>query len=223
MTVAAAGLKLYSEEEQAKFRRMTVVWGITVLLLLPVLALLGYFMRLYQWRLSGNAGGMVLCGSDAAFSRNGRHVVCGLDGWCELFASKIHASQLRGFQIQLLGNAARSCAVDRLHVGWIVWNGMVFPLSPASLFAGCLGSLGYFYFFRSAGHPRGFVDHLDVGHSPCHRPALFVEDRARLELLHGNARARGTAGHTDHDRQSDCGRRGFCGRRASFRRNINAW
>jgi hypothetical protein len=27
---------------------MTVIWGITVLLLLPVLTLLGYFMRLFQ-------------------------------------------------------------------------------------------------------------------------------------------------------------------------------
>ena len=48
MTSAAAKFEVYGEREQAKFRRMTVVWGITVLLLLPVLALLGYFMRLYQ-------------------------------------------------------------------------------------------------------------------------------------------------------------------------------
>jgi cytochrome c oxidase subunit I len=48
MANVTAALEVYSGEEQAKFRRMTVVWGITVLLLLPVLALLGYFMRLYQ-------------------------------------------------------------------------------------------------------------------------------------------------------------------------------
>jgi hypothetical protein len=48
MASAAAEFEAYSEPEQDDFRRMTVVWGITVLLLLPVLALLGYFMRLYQ-------------------------------------------------------------------------------------------------------------------------------------------------------------------------------
>jgi heme/copper-type cytochrome/quinol oxidase subunit 1 len=48
MATATAKLQLYSEEERGNFRRMTVVWGITVLLLLPVLALLGYFMRLFQ-------------------------------------------------------------------------------------------------------------------------------------------------------------------------------
>lgn len=48
MTAAAADPGLWGEAELAKFRRMTLVWGITVLLLLPILALLGYFMRLYQ-------------------------------------------------------------------------------------------------------------------------------------------------------------------------------
>jgi cytochrome c oxidase subunit 1 len=48
MTSATAEFEVYREGEQARFRRMTVVWGITVVLLLPVLASLGYFMRLYQ-------------------------------------------------------------------------------------------------------------------------------------------------------------------------------
>jgi cytochrome c oxidase subunit I len=39
---------VYGETEARNFRRMTVIWGVTVLLLLPILALLGYFMRLFQ-------------------------------------------------------------------------------------------------------------------------------------------------------------------------------
>ena len=46
MTAAAAEPGLWSEAELGKFRRMTLVWGVTVLLLLPILALLGYFMCL---------------------------------------------------------------------------------------------------------------------------------------------------------------------------------
>ena len=48
MAVPATATPLLSEVETLKFRRMTLIWGITVLLLLPVLAALGYFMRLYQ-------------------------------------------------------------------------------------------------------------------------------------------------------------------------------
>lgn len=46
--MAIAATTLYGESELRSFRRMTLVWGVTVLLLLPILALLGYFMRLYQ-------------------------------------------------------------------------------------------------------------------------------------------------------------------------------
>jgi cytochrome c oxidase subunit I len=46
--MSTAAHMLLSEAELAKFRRMTVVWAITALLLLPILALLGYFMRLFQ-------------------------------------------------------------------------------------------------------------------------------------------------------------------------------
>lgn len=46
MTAAAAEPGLWSEAELGKFRRMALVWGITVLLLLPILALLGYCMCL---------------------------------------------------------------------------------------------------------------------------------------------------------------------------------
>ena len=46
--MATPATALYSELETRNFRRMTVIWGVTVLLLLPILALLGYFMRLFQ-------------------------------------------------------------------------------------------------------------------------------------------------------------------------------
>jgi cytochrome c oxidase subunit I len=46
--MATAANALYGESDRRKFSRLTVIWGITVLLLLPVLALLGYFMRLFQ-------------------------------------------------------------------------------------------------------------------------------------------------------------------------------
>jgi cytochrome c oxidase subunit I len=46
--MAAVTNALYGELDIRKFRRMTVIWGATVLLLLPILALLGYFMRLFQ-------------------------------------------------------------------------------------------------------------------------------------------------------------------------------
>jgi len=46
--MATATSDLYGESEIRRFRRLTVIWGITVVLLLPVLALLGYFMRLFQ-------------------------------------------------------------------------------------------------------------------------------------------------------------------------------
>ncbi len=39
---------LWSEGDLNKFRRMTLIWGATVLLLLPILASLGYFMRMFQ-------------------------------------------------------------------------------------------------------------------------------------------------------------------------------
>ena len=46
--MATPATVLYSEPEIRNFRRMTVIWGVTVLLLLPILACLGYFMRLYR-------------------------------------------------------------------------------------------------------------------------------------------------------------------------------
>ena len=46
--MATPATVLYSEPEIHKFRRMTVIWGATVILLLPILALLGYYMRLFQ-------------------------------------------------------------------------------------------------------------------------------------------------------------------------------
>ena len=46
--MATPATVLYSEPEIHKFRRMTVIWGVTVILLLPILALLGYYMRLFQ-------------------------------------------------------------------------------------------------------------------------------------------------------------------------------
>ncbi len=46
--MATAATALFGESEMIRFRRITVIWGITVLLLLPVLTLLGYFMRLFQ-------------------------------------------------------------------------------------------------------------------------------------------------------------------------------
>jgi len=46
--MASVANGLYGESEIRKFRRMTVIWGATVLLLLPILALLGYFMRWVQ-------------------------------------------------------------------------------------------------------------------------------------------------------------------------------
>jgi len=46
--MASNAAVLFDESQLARFRRMTVIWGITALLLLPILALLGYFMRLFQ-------------------------------------------------------------------------------------------------------------------------------------------------------------------------------
>jgi cytochrome c oxidase subunit 1 len=46
--MAASETVLFGESEIAKFRRMTLIWGATALVLLPILALLGYFMRLFQ-------------------------------------------------------------------------------------------------------------------------------------------------------------------------------
>lgn len=39
---------LWSEAEAVKFRRWTLIWGVTVMILLPILASLGYFMRMFQ-------------------------------------------------------------------------------------------------------------------------------------------------------------------------------
>jgi len=40
--------RLWTEAEMAKLRRWTLIWGVTVLILLPILASLGYFMRMFQ-------------------------------------------------------------------------------------------------------------------------------------------------------------------------------
>jgi len=39
---------LWSEAEAVDFRRWTLIWGVTVMILLPILASLGYFMRMFQ-------------------------------------------------------------------------------------------------------------------------------------------------------------------------------
>jgi cytochrome c oxidase subunit I len=41
-------LGTWTEAETRSWRRMTLVWGVTVLVLLPVLVSLGYFMRMFQ-------------------------------------------------------------------------------------------------------------------------------------------------------------------------------
>ncbi|MBM3773607.1 MAG: cbb3-type cytochrome c oxidase subunit I, partial [Acidobacteria bacterium] len=38
----------WSESELSRFRRMTLIWAVTVLILFPVLAALGYYMRMFQ-------------------------------------------------------------------------------------------------------------------------------------------------------------------------------
>jgi len=46
--MATNAVVLFNESEMIRFRRMTLIWGITAVVLFPILALLGYFMRLFQ-------------------------------------------------------------------------------------------------------------------------------------------------------------------------------
>lgn len=48
MALPMADTGLWSEAEAVKFRRWTLIWGVTVMMLLPILASLGYFMRMFQ-------------------------------------------------------------------------------------------------------------------------------------------------------------------------------
>ena len=130
-----------SEVETLRFRRMTVIWGITVLLLLPVLAALGYFMRLYQsdafpkikpeWFyavLTLHSLGMVgawFVGSMAGVSYP---------------ATQIHTPEPTNFKTQLWGHPARRGSTDCVHVGRSVRDWMVFPLSPTALTPSIFGA-----------------------------------------------------------------------------------
>ena len=110
---------------------MTVIWGITVLLLLPVLTLLGYFMRLFQ------SGAFPKVRPEWFYAVLTLHSVGMVGTWfvgpmagVSYLLLKTPA-QLGDFKVHLLGHFAGRGSLDCLHSGRPVWNRMVLPVSPA--------------------------------------------------------------------------------------------
>jgi heme/copper-type cytochrome/quinol oxidase subunit 1 len=140
--MGTATTALYGESETRRFRRMTVIWGITVLLLLPVLALLGYFMRLFQ---------------SAAFP--------GVRP--EWFYAVLTLHSLGMVGTWFVGSMA---GVSYLLLKYTRPRyGMVFSLPLASDVARGLAALGHAGILRRLGHSGRLLDNLDSGHSALNR------------------------------------------------------
>src|SRR5437016_8929106 len=136
------------------------------------------------------ATGMVLRRPYPAFTGDGGHMVCGVNGGSELPAFEIHAPKPGHFKTQLLGHLTGRGALDRLHARWAVWNRVVFSLSVAPVLAGCMEPLGYLDLFHRFGHPGCLLDYLDLGPSASYCQALFPRWRIRSALLDRRRRIR---------------------------------
>ncbi len=208
--MATAATALFGESEMIRFRRITVIWGITVLLLLPVLTLLGYFMRLFQ------SGAFPKVRPEWFYAVLTLHSVGMVGTWfvgsmagVSYLLLKYTPPQLGDFKVHLLGHFAGCGSLDCLHSGRPVWNRMVLPVSPAPDVAARLAALGDACVFHCAGHSRRLLDHLDIRHSALDRSALLTGRGSRVELYFWKARPGSSAAGVDHDREPDRWSGGF--------------
>jgi hypothetical protein len=208
--MATAATALFGESEMIRFRRMTVILGITVLLLLPVLTLLGYFMRLFQ------SGAFPKVRPEWFYAALTLHSVGMVGTW--------FVGSMAGVSYLLLKYTRPSLAISRFTY-WGTLLGVV--LLIVCTLGGLFGTGWYFLyplplmsqhvwqpwatlvFFHCAGHSRRLLDHLDIRHSALDRSALLTGRGSRVELYFWKARPGSSAAGVDHDREPDRWSGGF--------------